>query len=349
MDLETAIRKNHALNCYTQTNRHREKEEDWNAAKLFSTAAQFLRDNARRDNFFLWVDCFDPHEPWDAPPEFVKMYDKTPGYDGTIDPRAFHVRTAEGTDPAVVERVRDLYRAKVSFVDKWLGVFLDALEETGLGRNTMLVLTADHGTNLADRGVTRFHKSAPPGENEAHVPFIVSAPDAGAGESDMLVQPQDVFALAMAQAGVPSLPDGVESFDVLQAAREGAAGPRRIALSGNGVPGWGHRGPDAVLFSAFDREWVLGVAANPEHCTLRRTGEADDVASEHPDVVARLHAAAVDEMEHRELDAGVVAWLRGHGREPFPASVRGNDAAPLPPGWYNDYWRNMNDAFMIRD
>ena len=74
---------------YARTNRGRTNLDDWNCAKLFNTAAQFLRDNARRENFFLWIDCFDPHEPWDVPPAFMLKYDKTPGYDGRLDPRAF--------------------------------------------------------------------------------------------------------------------------------------------------------------------------------------------------------------------------------------------------------------------
>ena len=76
------------IKTYCRANRHRKKDEDWNTARLFRTASRWLRDNAGRDNFFLWVDCFDPHEPWDVPPEFAKLYVDSPGYDGRIDPRA---------------------------------------------------------------------------------------------------------------------------------------------------------------------------------------------------------------------------------------------------------------------
>jgi arylsulfatase A-like enzyme len=52
---------------YVRSNRHRRKHEDWNAAKLFLTASQWLKENATRSRFLLWVDSFDPHEPWDVP------------------------------------------------------------------------------------------------------------------------------------------------------------------------------------------------------------------------------------------------------------------------------------------
>ncbi|MFO8006232.1 MAG: sulfatase-like hydrolase/transferase, partial [Candidatus Brocadiia bacterium] len=63
---------------YIRANRGRRELGDWNAARLFDTAAEFLHENQHRDNFLLWVDCFDPHEPWDSPPEFVRMYDTRP-------------------------------------------------------------------------------------------------------------------------------------------------------------------------------------------------------------------------------------------------------------------------------
>jgi hypothetical protein len=116
----------HILVTYTRANRGRREPGDWNAARLFSESARFVRENARRDNFFLWVDCFDPHEPWDAPPEFVRMHDPgDPG--GRIDPRLFDyvwLRQSRGEPlglpPAYEQRLRAQYAAKVSHMDRWL-------------------------------------------------------------------------------------------------------------------------------------------------------------------------------------------------------------------------------------
>ena len=149
------------LLTYACANRKRRAPEEWNAAQLFLKGAEFLRDNASRGgdragSFLLWLDCFDPHEPWDAPPEFVQRYDRTPGYDGRIDPRAFLGQARHPADagfpPGVRERLTAHYAAKVTWVDHWFGKILEALSETGLDRNTAIVLTADHGTNLGERG-----------------------------------------------------------------------------------------------------------------------------------------------------------------------------------------------------
>ena len=345
VSMEEVMRLHHAITCYVHTNSGREKEEDWNVAQLFLTASKFLRDNTSRENFYLWIDCFDPHEPWDAPPEFMQMYDKTPGYDGRIDPRAFHFRNDANLPEAARERVKAMYSAKVTFVDKWLGVFLDTLEETGLDQKTVILLTADHGTNVGDRN-GHFGKSAPPRQNESHVPFMVCAPGAGSGQSDIIVQPQDIFATLMGTIGAgKSVPDGVESYDVLKQVHESGDGRRRLALAGTVVGNWGRLGADKVIFSAFDGDWSLGFSANPEKCELKRLGSQENVAEDNPDVVAKLRAAAVEEIEHRGLDPALVKWLKSEGKDEFPKDFSVTDAHPAPAGWRGGYWNSLYNAF----
>lgn len=340
-DTSRVLRDVNCMGGYVHTNRHRKREEDWNVAQLFATAARFLGDNAKRDNFFLWIDCFDPHEPWDSPPEYVRMYDQTPGYDGRIDPRSLGGWSGTPEFPRQCwPRLAAQYAAKVTLMDRWLGVFLDTLEETGLAERTAVILTADHGTNVAgDRKGRPFHKTWPPAMNEARVPFVVCVPGAGSGASDLIVQPQDVFATVMGIAGGRP-PDGVESYDVLKLAREGAPGPRRLALCGASVQRWQQSGADEVLFSALDEEWRLGFTADPERCELQRLGSVEDVARQHREVVARLHAAALEEIARRGLDPALIEWLRSEGRSEFPSRFRETDGHPAPKGWRH-YYQNL--------
>ena len=326
---------------YARSNRKRQKLEDWNTAQLFLTASEWLRDNARRDDFFLWVDCFDPHEPWDVPPEFATLYDKTPGWDGRIDPCSFIIWQSSPVERSeqVEQRVRALYGAKVSWVDHWLGKFLDTLDETGLARNTAILLTADHGTNVGEYG--RWGKQVPVREGEGHVPFMVATPDGDSGRSDMLVQPQDVFATIMNLAGQP-VPQGIESHDVLTIARQGGPEPRQVALAGSSADRWlaTNRGQKAVvldaeehLFTVFDKEWFLEAALNPEDSRLTRLGTLENIAARHPDVVTRLHAAGLAEIARRGIDPKLLEWLQGAGEKPFPGDCRFWDGWPGPAGF----------------
>jgi len=336
------------IQTYARANRKRRRWEDWNAAQLFLTSCEWLRDNATRDNFLLWIDCFDPHEPWDAPPEFMKLYDQTPGYDGRLDPRSFIARNEPNIPEEARRRIAAEYAAKVSWVDHWLGKLLDTLDETGLSKRTAILLTSDHGTNVGERG--RFGKGFPVREQEGHTPFMVHVPDGGSGRSDIIVQPQDIFATVLGLAGV-SLPedaDGrplVESYDVLALAREGRSGPRRLALAGARADHWqetmGVAEPDRrILFAVFDQEWCLEFAARPDDCRLTRLGSLEDMAGDHPTVVEALHAAAIDEIEHRGADPALVEWLRSYGESEFPTTCRFWEGYPGPAG-YTAYFNRL--------
>jgi arylsulfatase A-like enzyme len=323
------VLRNRTITTYARANRRRKADQDWNAAKLFLTACEWLVDNASRDNFFLWIDCFDPHEPWDAPPEFVRMYDVREGYDGRIDPRSFVVRNAPNLSEEARQHVAAQYAAKVSWVDRWFGELLSTLDATGLIENTALLLTADHGTNVGERG--RFGKGFPVREQEAHTPFILYVPGGGSGRSDIIVQPQDTFATVLGLAGLP-LPEGIESYDVLSLARDGQGGHRGWAVAGGAAGRWAED-VDGILFTVFDQGWYLQFAAKPERCLLTRLGSLEDVASAHPSVVEELYAAGLRELERRGADPLLMSWLHSQGEGEFPSECRLWDFYPSPPGW----------------
>ncbi len=48
-------------------------EADRNAPKTFMAAMRWLERHYKED-FFLYVDTWDPHEPWDAPPYYTELY-----------------------------------------------------------------------------------------------------------------------------------------------------------------------------------------------------------------------------------------------------------------------------------
>ena len=59
---------------YLYNVRGRVGEEDYLCARVFRTAARWLEDNSANAPFFLWVDSFDPHEPWDPPHVYADRY-----------------------------------------------------------------------------------------------------------------------------------------------------------------------------------------------------------------------------------------------------------------------------------
>ncbi|MEM3041325.1 MAG: sulfatase-like hydrolase/transferase, partial [Nitrososphaerota archaeon] len=331
-------RRNYVIINYSRSNRKRKHHEDWNAAKLFLTASEWLKDNASRDNFFLWIDCFDPHEPWDVPPEFAVVYDKEPDYDGRIDPRCFAVHDLTRVPHDRVERVREhikaLYAAKVSWVDHWLGTFLDTLARTELIKNTAIILTADHGTNVGERN--QFGKRFPVREQEGHIPLFIHVPGYGSGRSSVFVQPQDLFATILGIAGVEPAEE-LDSNNVLELASKRVKcsdGPRRIALSGRPAHAW-NENPELPQLTVFGFDYYLELAAKPAACSLTRYGSLENVASSQKLVLEEMREAAIDELKRWGTSSDLLKWLCNNGETGFPKIE-----SPKPPG-FDFYWKRL--------
>ena len=127
------------------------------AARTYTTGSAVLERALRRQPFALVVDTFEPHEPWTPPRHYIDLYrnrrfrGSEPGI-ALYDPVRRWLSKARA--PQVVTRLRDVYAAEVTMTDRWLGVFLDQLDTLGLRKNTIVVLTADHGHLLGDHGWT---------------------------------------------------------------------------------------------------------------------------------------------------------------------------------------------------
>ena len=131
----------------------RKVEEDYFAPQVFSAAEKWLHINARYyDKFFLHIDCFDPHEPWDPPEYYTDLYD--PGYKGKkyIFPQT---GPCDYLSESEINHIRAMYAGKVTMVDRWFGHFMEKFELMGLDKDTMIMVISDHGILLGERGLMK--------------------------------------------------------------------------------------------------------------------------------------------------------------------------------------------------
>jgi arylsulfatase A-like enzyme len=156
-------------------------EADTLVAQTLMAGAKWLEEQKKRNNLLLWVDCFDPHEPWGPPPPYNRMY-TDPDYRGKdiIHPIPGPV---EGyLTPEELNHIKMLYAGKVTLCDHWIGRFLDRVKELGLYDNSLIIFTSDHGAPFGEHG---YIKKAQPGLHEelVHIPLIIRHPKGlGAGE-----------------------------------------------------------------------------------------------------------------------------------------------------------------------
>jgi len=155
----------------------------------------------QKDNLFLWVDCFDPHEPWDPPSPYREMYD--PDYHGQelIDPVPGPVEGYMTEEE--LKHTLALYSGEITFVDKWVGILLERIREMGLYDNSLIMFTSDHGEPFGEHGIIR--KAQPWNYEElAHIPWLIRHPQ-GLGKGKRfsgLVQPPDLMPTVLEALGI---------------------------------------------------------------------------------------------------------------------------------------------------
>jgi arylsulfatase A-like enzyme len=200
---------------YVANTRGRKTEEDWFAPRVFKRAAQFLEVQERDRQFFLLIDCFDPHEPWDPPAEYVKAYDD--GYDGP-EPIVPNYSDASWISERELERMRNLYSAEVTMTDRWLGNFLEKVDSLGFMENTLLMVISDHGVGLGEHGIVgKLPNSLWPEITD--IMFFARHPEgAGAGKtSDFYASTHDVAPTILGHLGIepPEPMDGADLSVIL--------------------------------------------------------------------------------------------------------------------------------------
>jgi arylsulfatase A-like enzyme len=128
----------------------RRYESDYNAPQTFIKAMQWLEHHYKED-FFLYIDTWDPHEPWDAPDYYTEIY--WSDYDGEIiQPVYGYWNDVPGFTEEKVKKAHAAYCGEITMVDTWIGYFLRKVENMGLLEKTAIIFTSDHGFYFGEHG-----------------------------------------------------------------------------------------------------------------------------------------------------------------------------------------------------
>lgn len=157
--------------------------------KVAGMAAGFLRGEAlkKQQPWCLYVGFVCPHFPWKVPEDIMELYtpyEKVPfPVDWEEGSRTEHPAIVKYrdemclTEPFTKEEVQKAvasYYGMVTFMDRQVGVVLDALEEAGLWDCTRVIYGDDHGEMAGDQGLFFKHTLY---EGSVGVPLIMTGPD----------------------------------------------------------------------------------------------------------------------------------------------------------------------------
>jgi len=300
------------------TNRaHRKVENDWFAPGTYALAIDWLERNYTRDEFFLYLDVFDPHEPWDPPRWYEDLYD--PDFKGRrFDAPTYGFVNSLGLTKREVRNIRARYAGEVTMVDACVGRLLTALERLGIYEETLLIFTSDHGAYFdypGDNGMIckqymigadgRIMAGGKPPRQPlsyyphwtgvARIPLLVHLPgQQRARRIKAITQPWDLAPTVLDAFGIARPPE-LWGKSLLPLITGKSRRIRHAAVLGNQhhaqimTPDW--------LYAVWrgQRPQVLyDLNSDPE--------QKRDVSSKHPEVVAKLHNRLKAYLRRQDLE-----------------------------------------------
>ena len=149
--------------------------------------------------FAMVASFIHPHDPYVARPEWWDLYDHDsidlPTIPVSDDPHTQRLRSGikadtDSVSDQQIRNARHAYYANVSYFDSKVGELVKTLKEASLYDNTIIVVTADHGDMLGERGLWYKMNFF---EHSARVPLIISGPNIQAGVCNEPVSLVDLF------------------------------------------------------------------------------------------------------------------------------------------------------------
>jgi arylsulfatase A-like enzyme len=289
--------------------RTRRTELDHAAPRTFDLAERYL-ERLHEGRFFLLVDTWDPHEPWDPPPWYVRPY--LADWDGDPVPPAYARWREAGVSERELEVAHATYAGEITMVDRWVGRLLERLESLGVADETAIVFTSDHGYYFGEHGLfgkmvidrhsERFQWLRSPLYREVtRIPLLVAVPG---------VAPRRVHALTSAVDVMPTIlelmlgeaPSGLHGRTLVPHLSGAGAHGRDLVVTSPPLanPGDPIRVVDDVMRQVGEflpatittPDWSLVYATGSEPVELYHRpsdpAEERNVALERPEVTAEL-------------------------------------------------------------
>ncbi|MDX2444870.1 MAG: sulfatase, partial [Bacteroidales bacterium] len=202
-------------------------------------AIQKLKELSKKGKpFFLGVGFFKPHLPFNAPKKYWDLYDENkiplapfPGIPENINNSSLHnsgefngyllgeekASISHSISDDYARKVKHAYFACVSYIDAQIGKLLDELENSGLDKNTIVVVWGDHGWHLGDQRMWGKHTIFEKALKSTFIIRLPNNPQIG-GSIDRVVSSVDIYPTMLELCGVemPYTTDGKSLVPIIK-------------------------------------------------------------------------------------------------------------------------------------
>jgi arylsulfatase A len=267
------------------------KGQDYAPDRINAQALEFVRANRDRP-FFLYYPTIIPHVALHVPDEELEPYLKL----GWNDP-PFTRESGRGYTPHFTPRAA--YAAMISRLDRYIGNLLNLLDELGLAENTIVVFTSDNGTtHLKDEVDYEFFDSVGElrglkgslYEGGVRVPTIVRWPGkvAPGSSNDFVSGFEDWMPTLLELVGAShAVPENISGISLVPTLLGEKQQPRPYLY--REFPSYGGQQTIRVgEWKAVRQNLSRGIVETELYHLADDIGERNNVAGEHPEIVARL-------------------------------------------------------------
>jgi len=214
-------------------------EEDYLDSYVGRKAVEFVENYNNTDPMCLFVGFPGPHDPWDAPGKYAKMYNYSnmpppipvPEKNSAISCAEImdDFKIEESLNDEVIKKIRANYYGKISLIDMWFGKILKAFRERDWLDDLLVIFWSDHGEMAGDHG--RLHKFTFH-ESSIRVPLIIRWPNRipSGITSDALVEISDVYPTIMEAIGA-SQPNNISGKSICKLFTKPESAIREYSLS----------------------------------------------------------------------------------------------------------------------
>jgi choline-sulfatase len=214
------------------------------AEEVTPGVVDWIQRKGQGDNWFLYVNYWDPHTPYRVPASFGQPFKDDPlpawltpevlaehrqhvgphsareiaMWDNSSHPR-FPRHLGEIKDMTDLRQMIDGYDTGVRYADHHVGLIFEALRQAGVMEEVAIIISADHGENQGELGIYGEHGTAD--QITCRVPLIVRWPGCQAGTVDDTLHYNADLAPTLAElCGQPARPiwDGISMAGNLRGA-----------------------------------------------------------------------------------------------------------------------------------
>lgn len=331
-----------------------------NADVIFEQVRRWLESRAKEDNWFLHVNMWDPHTPYDTPVSFGNPFagepidpwitedviagqresygphsaHEVPHYDSKINPDVWPWGRGEIITPADAKVHIDGYDCGVRYADLYIGRIVDLLSEAGVLDETAIIVAADHGENLGELNIWGDHHTADEFTN--HIPTVIRWPGVTSAGLDVqgfyyhLDLASTIVDLAGSRGKTLMAEYGWAGESMATALKAGTGGRERVYLSQGA---WSLqrsvRWNRWILIHTIDTgmkdfsEWMLFDLENDPH-------QAVNLAESNSEIIERVGAELTAEFQRLAADCSIGDPFKQVQSEggPYHARVNGPEWAP---------------------